>query len=144
MRGVARAAGLLLCGSREGGPALGGDPAGNEHLHESHRPHATCCRWTLTPTTGAGSGTRRGGGTPASEGAGPGWGWRGLAGGGRGAGGLPLSGDCSCVGTACSGSDSVSLCPVKCGAPTVRLAAAVGVCLSLNGSGTVREVMGPG
>lgn len=75
--------GLLLWGLSERCPALGGDPAGDEHLHESHWPHSTRCRWTLNRTLtagsgmghgdGAGAGLRRGRGG-ASEGAGPGLG----------------------------------------------------------------------
>lgn len=76
-------AGLLLCGLGERGPALAGDPAGNEHLHDSHRPHSPGSRRTLPRTarrkrdaTGGGAGPRRGGagagraGEPKAAGAG--------------------------------------------------------------------------
>lgn len=62
-------AGILLCGLGERGPALGRDPAGDEHLHESCQPHPTCTG-ELWPDPAAASGTEAGGG--ASDGAGPG------------------------------------------------------------------------
>lgn len=62
-------AGLLLCCPGERRPAVGGDPAGDEHLHESHWPHPPGSRGTLTRNARRRPGRhgRRGG---ASEGAG--------------------------------------------------------------------------
>lgn len=71
-------AGLLLCGPGKRGPALGGDPTGNEHLHESHWSHPPCSRWT--PTRGGQPEAVRGGGG-ASRGRGRRWAVRGAVGG---------------------------------------------------------------
>lgn len=83
MRGEARVVGLLLGGPGEGCPALRGDPAGDEHLHESHWPHSTCSRWTLTGPRGPEAGCNVGGGASerAREEGGAGCG-RGTGGGG--------------------------------------------------------------
>lgn len=101
-------AGLLLCGPGKRGPALGGDPTGNEHLHESQWSHPPCSRWT--PTRGGQPEAVRGGGR-GLEGAGPEVGCargcgRGVGGPHRGRAELQQCGTC-----ACSGSDvTVPLC----------------------------------